>query len=64
MTEPDAEQGNIVWIDDDNGDDTNDGLSQDKPVQSLDKALELAGEGGTIMMLGCLLYTSPSPRDA
>ena len=58
MTEPDAEQGNIVWIDDDNGDDTNDGLSQDKPVQSLDKALELAGEGGTIMMLG-----APTIRD-
>ena len=52
MTKPEAEQGNIIWLYGAKGDDTNDGLSQDKPVKSIDKALELAGEGGTIMLLG------------
>lgn len=46
MTEPKADQGNIVWIDDAKGNNNNDGLSQDTPVQSIDKALELAGEDG------------------
>lgn len=58
MTEPKADQGNIVWIDDAKGNNNNDGLSQDTPVQSIDKALELAGEDGTIMVLD-----APTIRD-
>lgn len=42
--------GREVWIDGINGDDDNNGSSKDKPVKTIQKAMELAGEGGTIII--------------
>ena len=39
-----------VWIDGKNGNDTNSGASIDAPVKTIQKAMELAGEGGTIIV--------------
>lgn len=39
-----------VWIDGKNGDDKKSGASIDAPVKTIQKAMELAGEGGTIIV--------------
>lgn len=39
-----------VWIDGKNGDDRKSGASIDEPVRTIQKAMELAGEGGTIIV--------------
>lgn len=42
--------GREVWIDGRNGNDENNGASIDDPVRTIQKAMELAGEGGTIIV--------------
>lgn len=42
--------GREVWIDGRNGNDENSGASIDDPVRTIQKAMELAGEGGTIII--------------
>ena len=44
--------GVTVYINGSSGNDANDGLTSSKPVQTINKAMELAGEGGTIIVVG------------
>lgn len=46
------DSGVTVYINGSSGRDTNDGLTSSAPVQTMGKALELAGEGGTIIIVG------------
>ena len=46
------DSGVTVYINGSLGRDTNEGLTSSAPVQTMGKALELAGEGGTIVILG------------
>ena len=46
------DSGVTVYINGSSGRDTNEGLTSSAPVQTMGKALELAGEGGTIVILG------------
>ena len=52
-----AAPGTTVYLNSSSGDDANDGLSAANAVKTLDKALELAGEGGTIL-LGSTVFIS------
>lgn len=47
-----AVKGKTVWLDTAAGSDAADGSSTPNSVKTLEKALELAGEGGTIMVTG------------
>lgn len=48
------DSGVTVYINGSLGRDTNEGLTSSAPVQTMGKALELAGEGGTIVILGAV----------
>ena len=55
----DVENHSVIYADADNGNDSNDGLSKNSPVKTINKAYDLVDDGGTIY-LSDGVYANPS----